>query len=386
MRIYYNENDPYAAAWLNVLMFAGEIPIGTVDTRSIADVQPADLEGYGQCHFFAGLGGWSYALKLAGWPVDRPVWTGSCPCQPYSNAGSRKGDDDSRNLWPYFRRLIGERRPATIFGEQVASHLGRRWLSGVRVDLEAVAYAVGAADLCSSGVGSPQIRQRLYWMGHANGEGPPTRRQAGATPRQGSPTFADGPTIGLGYTKRVGRQDAMQQSGHGAPTTGGRGSETTDRFGDASASNGLADTGQRRVEPNGRQLASTTREGESETWQQWFRSNLGDGGSTVGLGDAGSAGLAVGSIADDGRGVVRHEGQAVTASSLHGFWSRYSVVHCTDGKTRRFEPESFPLAHGAANRVGRLRAYGNAINPQLAAHFIRVATEYIDGQQPSDGS
>ena len=84
---YYNEIDPKAAAWLRELIAAGLIAPGDVDERSIADVRPDDLAGYGQHHFFAGIGGWSYALRLAGWPDDRPVWTGSCPCQPFSAAG-----------------------------------------------------------------------------------------------------------------------------------------------------------------------------------------------------------------------------------------------------------------------------------------------------------
>lgn len=79
---YYNENDPFAAAWLRRLIEAGEIAPGVVDERSIVDVQPQDLSSYTQCHFFAGIGGWSLALRFAGWPDDRPVWTGSCPCQP----------------------------------------------------------------------------------------------------------------------------------------------------------------------------------------------------------------------------------------------------------------------------------------------------------------
>jgi DNA (cytosine-5)-methyltransferase 1 len=85
---YYNEFDPYAAQWLRNLIEAGHIPQGEVDSRSIKDVKASDLSGFVQCHFFAGLGGWSRALRLAGWPKDRPVWTGSCPCQPFSAAGA----------------------------------------------------------------------------------------------------------------------------------------------------------------------------------------------------------------------------------------------------------------------------------------------------------
>src|SRR5690606_10516822 len=134
-RHYYNEFDPKAAAWLRELMAAGLIPEGDVDERSIEGVRPADLVGCTQDPFCAGIGGWPYALRLAGWPDDWPVWTGSCPCQPYSSAGSRKGDDDPRALWWAWRWLIDQCRPPVVFGEQVASKAGREWLAGVRADL-----------------------------------------------------------------------------------------------------------------------------------------------------------------------------------------------------------------------------------------------------------
>src|SRR4030095_3056253 len=91
MSAYYNEIDHAAAEWLRALIAAGLIPAGDVDERSIADVGPHDLAGYDQCHFFAGIGGWPYALRLAGWPDDRSVWTGSCPCPPFSPAGEGSG-------------------------------------------------------------------------------------------------------------------------------------------------------------------------------------------------------------------------------------------------------------------------------------------------------
>lgn len=118
---YYNEHDQKTAAWLRSLILAGAIPDGHVDERSIADVHPSDLKGYTQCHFFAGIGGWSYALQLAGWLSDRPVWTGSCPCQPFSTAGKGLAQADERHLWPVFFDLIRQRRPPIVFGEQVAS-------------------------------------------------------------------------------------------------------------------------------------------------------------------------------------------------------------------------------------------------------------------------
>jgi len=167
MTAYYNEHDSFAAGWLRELIKDGLIAEGEVDERSILDVPADDLRGYDQCHFFAGIGGWSHALRLAGWPDDRPVWTGSCPCQPFSVAGKQKGHADERHLWPAFHALIAECRPPVVFGEQVASKLGRDWLSGVRADLEALGYGVGAADLCAAGLGAPHIRQRLWWMADA---------------------------------------------------------------------------------------------------------------------------------------------------------------------------------------------------------------------------
>jgi DNA (cytosine-5)-methyltransferase 1 len=165
---YYNENDRFAAAWLRELIRAGHVSAGEVDERSIVEIQPSDLKGFTQCHFFAGIGVWSYALRNAGWPDDSPVWTGSCPCQSFSQSGQRGGFDDPRHLWPAWFRLIAERRPHVVFGEQVASGDGLAWLDVVCADLEGAGYAVGAADLCAAGFGAPHIRQRLYFVADAS--------------------------------------------------------------------------------------------------------------------------------------------------------------------------------------------------------------------------
>ena len=168
MSAYYNEFDPKAAAWLRELIKQGHIADGVVDERSIIDVTPDELRGFTQCHFFAGIGVWSYALRQAGWSDDRRVWTGSCPCQPFSTAGKGAGFTDERHLWPSFYHLISQCRPDIILGEQVASKDGLGWLDLVQADLETTGYAFGAVDLCAAGVGAPHIRQRLWFVGVGN--------------------------------------------------------------------------------------------------------------------------------------------------------------------------------------------------------------------------
>ncbi|EHR9446530.1 DNA cytosine methyltransferase [Salmonella enterica subsp. enterica serovar Typhimurium] len=164
---YYNEIDPFAAAWLQNLIDAGCIAPGVVDTRSIEEVTANDLKGFTQCHFFAGIGVWSYALRCAGWPDSRPVWTGSCPCQPFSQSGKRRGFNDPRHLWPTWFYLVSQCRPHVIFGEQVASKDGLTWFDAVQLDLEEAEYAVAVIDLCAAGFGAPHIRQRLFWVADA---------------------------------------------------------------------------------------------------------------------------------------------------------------------------------------------------------------------------
>lgn len=164
---YYNENNPFAAKWLRLLIENSLIPPGEVDERSIEDVLPNELSGYSQCHFFAGIGGWPLALRLAGWRDERPIWTGSCPCQPFSAAGKSAGFDDERHLWPAFEWNIRQCHPPVVVGEQVARKAGREWLAVVRADLETTGYAFGAADLPACAVGAWHERPRHYWAAHS---------------------------------------------------------------------------------------------------------------------------------------------------------------------------------------------------------------------------
>lgn len=170
MAAYYNEIEPFAAQWLRNLIAAGHIAPGDVDERSIEDVTPDDIRSYAQAHFFAGIGVWSYALRNAGWPDDRPVWTGSCPCQPFSVAAVahvRKRFNDHRHLWPVWFNLISECKPVQLFGEQVGSKDGLEWLDTVFDNLESQNYACGTAVTSAAGAGADHIRKRIYFVAHS---------------------------------------------------------------------------------------------------------------------------------------------------------------------------------------------------------------------------
>ena len=284
MTAYYNEIEPYAAQWLRNLEGAGHIAAGTIDHRDIRDVTPEDI-GHGQAHFFAGIGAWSHALRLAGVPDNANIWTGSAPCQPFSTAGKRKGTDDERHLWPTWYELIAKCRPAIVFGEQVASPDGRRWLDTVRSQMETLGYAVGAADMCAAGVGAPHIRQRLFWVAVA------------------SEKRLEGLRVGLGHADSTGV----------------------------------------RREPRG----STQTQGE----------------------------VPVRTVSDPA---------VSSGKACAGHWADHEWVPCRNPRDpnqtdfRPVEPGTLPLAHGIANRVGRLRAYGNAIVPQVAAAFIKATLQTLD--------
>ena len=356
MKAFYNEIDPFAAQWLRELIKAGEIADGIVDERDIRDITPDELFGFTQVHLFAGIGVWSHALRKAGWPDNRPVWTGSCPCQPFSAAGRKKGITDERHLWPHWFHLISQCRPDTIFGEQVAKKDGLAWLDLVQADLEAVDYACGAVPFPAAGVGAPHLRERLYFVAHD------TRQrcgEAGEVSTRSTKWFADdGAASELAHTASIGRTGQCREREKGITEYRENG------FGDMdhTLSNGR-NTGRDHHEEYDRNKSNST-------------SSVRCVGNPKSEGSF-RHGRYVQVDGEERREIeTRHSGEAgVSNGAGRTYWSDADWVGCSDGKSRPIEPITFPLAHGSPARVGRLRGYGNALVAEQAIAFIESYLE-----------
>ena len=348
---FYNEWDPYAASWLRQLVEDGHIPPGEVDERDINTIDPDELIRYTQCHFFAGIGGWVYALRLANWG-DRRVWTGSCPCQPFSVAGNKKGaSDKERNLWPVWFNLIKVVRPDTVFGEQVASAVNEKyqWLDAVSHDLEDEGYRIGSGILPACSVKAPHIRQRLWFVADTEHNG--RNRSQADTSLEGSNESGIGIPVGddIAFARgsmadpqnhRSQRREAVEREGSENLEDESESDIRGEPSGHGEVSGIVADNDM--ADPSDKGLEGGLSRGQNEEWEA----------------------------------IDRHVGRSgTTGEGEPGQWDGIVWVYCKDKKIRPIKPGIQPLAYGVSARVGKLRAIGNAIVPQVAAEIIRAYME-----------
>ncbi len=369
MTAYYNEIEPYAAQWLRNLIGANLIAPGDVDTRSIKDIQPDDLSPYIQCHFFAGIGGWSYALRQADWPDNKPVWTGSCPCQPFSLAGQRAGFADPRHLWPDWLALIRESKPSSVFGEQVAS--ASDWLALVHSDLEALGYAVGAVPIEAASAGADHRRDRYWFVAYdytaRSSLGSLAEDQPGDL-RDERPTASScsngNSNSSLAYDQQPGSLPAAFSGIHSRKEGSGSRDVDVERYGSSDSNSSLAlthDPERRPDQPTGHQPdGSASRRHEGDSYAEECSNE-----SLV-------------STPQDGAWEPSWTELTLCAAGFTapaaGLTPTHQYIACPDGKYRRLPPPGVCwLANGLPARVPRIRALGNAIDPRPAAAFITAA-------------
>lgn len=360
---YYNEIDPFAAAWLRELIKDGLIAPGEVDERSIEDVLPIDVTPFRQVHWFSGIGVWSLALRQAGWSDDTPVWTGSCPCQPFSAAGKGGGFDDERHLWPAFHFLIEQCQPPVILGEQVAGRNGDAWLDLVSDDMEATGYAFGAIETVACGFGAPHKRSRNYWVAHASSR----RRQSQPRERPASVCKM------VACEAECGNMHSSHCASDGGMAHADGRNSCTER---------QQCGGEQRQQPENRGVVNMA---DADMWEReqfaWQGAGPGEaqGGRTFGQ-------------------FARYGHNSYRPCPTNGYWRNADWLRCTDEKWRPVESSplalandgsirdilasggrasdafTFPLAQKGEyrNRVGLLRGAGNAISIGQAVGFIEA--------------
>jgi DNA (cytosine-5)-methyltransferase 1 len=362
---YYNEFDKKKAAWLRELIRMRLIAPGEVDERSIHDVCPEDLKGFKQCHFFAGIGVWSYALRLAKWPDDREVWTGSCPCPSFASNGKQRGFADPRHLWPEWSRLVGECRPAAVLGEQVEAALGYGWWDLVAFDLERAGYAAGAAVLTSAHFGGVDIRHRLYFVGMAE-DAPGLRRQPARRVLSGED---------LGGSDAPPRRVAQHPAGARLQSEEGA-LQVQDVGGRHASLSGLADAQRQRERHPAGEVGGAERARAGQEPQLHEAEAAVDDGSPAGRKRA--------SRPED---VGENLGEIFRGALGEGHWADADWLLCRDQRWRPVEPGTFPLDPRPAEGVGpgggarelRLKGYGDAINAQVAKGFILSVKPILKG-------
>ena len=365
-KIYYNEIEPFACHWLEHLMADGFIAEGHIDNRSIRDIQPEELEGYTQCHFFAGIGVWSYALRQAGWSDDRPIWTGSCPCQPFSQAGLHKGDKDDRHLWPEFHRLIKECRPSAIIGEQVSGKGGFQFFDLLQTNLEAENYSATAVDLGAHSAGTTHSqgfhkRQRLYWVAE-----------------------------NLGHSAEIGRgrwaKECRDHKWESGESVKGDGNAIRNQSGRRVETVSMANANSVRQESLKENDDRQTKMDESKRPTAHLTHDVGcsDSVSMADTHSQRSQGSRV--VSQDHRhteGRTEEVGFGATDSEHCGSdnqndsgWN-YDLIWCRDQKWRPVECGTYPMADATPNRIHILKAVGNAIPADTAKIFIESYMESV---------
>lgn len=165
-------------------------------------------------------------LTTVDWSTVEPVdiLTAGYPCQPFSNAGKRRGTDDPRHIWPWIAYAVAVMRPQYLVFENVAAHV-RRGFDVVASDLAALGYDTAWSVVRASDVGAPHRRERLFIVAadpvdqyetwarregeHSDGRGVPSPDALGVGRREGR-TESEGVVGGPDVAERGSQVDWRQ--------------------------------------------------------------------------------------------------------------------------------------------------------------------------------
>ncbi|MEW9106793.1 DNA cytosine methyltransferase [Paenibacillus sp.] len=257
------------------------------------------------------------------------------PCQPESTAGKRRGKEDDRWLWPEVARLLSDIRPRWFLGENVAGHI-TMGLSDVLTDLESLGYKAQAIVIPACAVGAPHRRDRVFILGNAKGE-----QSRGTEERAtgSSETLADTKSNGRNYGEDSENKRTSNREINASANTG------------SSSSENVADT------------ASIRQSGSRKSFEPSYKAACGNGEASkfinVRFGQERSTQPGLGGV----------------LNGLSNWLDGYRWPAALGQPQHEWEPPR--VATGVKDRVGRLKALGNAVNP-VQVYPILAAIKAID--------
>ena len=242
--------------------------------------------------------------------------TGGYPCQPFSQAGQRRGKEDDRHLWPQMFRVIRECRPAWICAENVAGHISMG-LDEVLADLESEDYSCRAFVIPACAKDAPHRRDRVWIVGNSKENDSNSNRQR--SHRTGEQQFRS--------SEPADRE--ISESGQICEVLANRGRSEKRDSTDVAYSNGTR-WEKREGKTTSPVLRTQQHRGEDVAYSNSIR-------------------------------------QQVPESSC----GSKEPEDCSRGRWKP-EPSVGRVAHGIPKRVDRLRGLGNAIVPQVAYEIIHA--------------
>ena len=293
------------------------------------------------------------------------IITGGYPCQPFSVAGRKKGEEDPRHLWPEYFRLVKELRPTWVIGENVSGHI-KLGLDTVIKDLESEGYAVRPFSISASSVGANHQRERVWIMAYSerNNNLQEKQRVNGKEEEIQREHWEDDST-----TRQSSRTDSIRQANNGNVEDTRRslrsGSELREEN-ENEIGQGNADQFERSSSSSESNVANTesigSYGGENGNNQQETRDKK----------VKGKAGGVSGIVADGDQQII----QATTTSRNDEEGGKKSSDEhdrgcspASRGKVMErnwdVEPDVGRVANGVPNRVDRLKGIGNSLIPLI---------------------
>ena len=265
-------------------------------------------------------------------PID--IITGGYPCQPFSVAGRKKGEEDPRHLWPEMFRLVQELRPSWVIGENVSGHI-KLGLDTVLKNLESEGYSARTFSISASSVGANHQRERVWIVANAKQDN---------------------------YLEQVRRRNEeesrIQKKYREEHSQSRQSSGTSEVWQKSNGHENVEDTRQHggRIEPSGNQEGT-----QRGSFEKTKRSSAADKTSRSSTREE--------TLANAERIGQQRQGKPVRPSSSTKD-SDGQTSWSYDGSQRaegwwNIEPNVGRVAHGVSSRVDRLKSLGNSLVPQI---------------------